>query len=545
MLKEISAGDQIGFPILSLMIFLPLAGAIVIGWLREVRWIRRLALAVASVNFGLSIFLFARFEKGTDAMQFVEHVAWVPPLGIGYHVGVDGISLFLVILTALLFALLFLFSWDMIGQQFRTFALTLLVLETAVLGIFSALDFVLFFFCWEGMLIPMYFLIKIWGSGPRRDDAALKYIVYTLIGSVLMLVGFILVYLNYHDYALLHHLAQPYSFDLLTLLTVPVPPERQLLIFVLLFFGFGFKGPIIPFHTWLPDVMEDGPIAVAVILSGVKMATYGLLRFNLSLLPEASHQVAPIMMTLAVIGIVYGAFIAISRLDLMTLMAYSGISHLGFVVLGLFTLNSLGLQGSLLHMINLGISGGGMMFIMGFLLRRQPSTAIAAFGGWAKRAPFLAMIFLAVSLASIAVPGTNVFISEFMILAGVFKTHLMYAAIGVGGVVLGAVYILSLYGRVMLGNNGQPSAANLFDLNRREATIGIILAALIIVLGLYPRPVLERLGPSIQTVAQRLDGGDDRRAIVKASPEADQRRPGLPVRSRPERTARQPSSEAP
>ena len=525
MLKEILASDQIGFPILSLMIFLPLIGAMVIGWLREVRWVRRAALAITFANVVFSIFLFTRFELGTDAMQFVEYLPWIPPLGISYHIGVDGISLFLVMLTALLFLLVVLFSWDTIAEQVRTYAVVLMVLETAMLGVFLAMDLVLFFFCWEGMLIPLYFLIKVWGNGPHRDYAALKYIVYTLTGSVLMLVGFILLYLNYHDYALRQNLSALYSFDLLDLLTAPVPPGKQFLIFLLMFFGFAFKGPIVPFHTWLPDVMKDGPIAVAVILGGVKMATYGLLRFNLPLLPEAAHQLAPVMMTLAVIGIVYGAFIALSRADLMSLMAYSGISHLGFVVLGLFTLNPLGLEGSLFHMINLGISAGGMMFIMGFLVRRQQSTAIAVYGGWAKQAPFLAAIFLIISLASIAVPGTNVFISEFLILAGVFKSHLLYAAIGVCGVVIGAAYILFLYGRVMLGYGEQPGVASLLDLNRREAAIGIILAILIIVLGIYPLPVLNRIEPSILMVTQRLNGDYPGRVVVKASSDADARRP--------------------
>jgi NADH-quinone oxidoreductase subunit M len=540
-LKEILASDQIGFPILSLMIFLPLVGAMVIGLLRTVRWIRWVALVITFVNFVFSIFLFARFELGTDAMQFVEQLSWIPLLGISYHIGVDGISLFLVILTALLFLLVILFSWDTIEEQFRTYALILMLLETALLGIFLAMDLILFFFCWEGMLIPMYFLIKVWGSGPHRDYAALKYIVYTLIGSVLMLVGFILLYLNYHDYALDQNLSQLYSFDLLKLLTVPVPPEKQLLIFFLIFVGFAFKGPIIPFHTWLPDVMKNGPIAAAVILGGVKMSTYGLLRFNLPLLPEAAHQAAPLMMTLALIGIVYGAFIALSRGDLMTLMAYSGISHLGFVVLGLFTLNPLGLQGGLFHMINLGLSAGGMMFIMGFLIRRQHSTTIAAFGGWAKRVPFLALIFLIICLASIAVPGTNVFISEFLVLAGVFKTNLLYAAIGICGVVLGAAYMLFLFGRVMLGNSEQHGAANLLDLNRREAAIGIVLAVLIIVLGLYPMPVLKRIEPSILMVAQRLDSGRDSKLIVEASPHAGPIRPEPLTGPHPE-GARQPSS---
>jgi NADH-quinone oxidoreductase subunit M len=509
------------------MLFLPLGGALLIGLLRENRRAQWVALAVTLLNFVLSIFLFTRFELGTDAMQFVEQHSWIPPLGISYHLGVDGISLFLVILTALLFFLVVLFSWDAIEERVRMYALVLMVLETAMLGVFLALDLVLFFFCWEGMLIPLYFLIKIWGDGPRRDASALKYIVYTLTGSVLMLVGFIMLYLNYHDYALQNSLSAPYSFDLLNLLMAPVPPEKQLLIFFLIFLGFAFKGPIVPFHTWLPDVMKDGPIAVAVILGAVKMSTYGLLRFNLPLLPEAAHQAAPVMMLLAVIGILYGAFIAISRADLMTLMAYSGISHLGFVVLGLFSLNALGLKGGLFHMINLGVSAGGMMFIVGFLVRRRRSTAIASFSGWAKRVPFLAVIFLIIAMAAIAVPGTNVFVSEFLLLAGVFKANVAYAALGVCGVVIGAAYILFLYGRVMLSDDDHSAAPNMLDLNRREAAIGIILAILIVFFGIYPLPVLNRIEPSVMTVTRRLESGYHiDKLVVKASPDEKKRMNG-------------------
>ncbi len=525
MLREISAWDQIGFPILTFMLFIPLAGAVAVGFLKNARAVRFTAFAVTFINFVFSLCLFARFELGTDAMQFVEQHAWIPPLGIGYHLGIDGISLFLVILTALLFLFVILFSWDSIEEDFGIYALVLLVLETAMMGVFLALDLVLFFFFWEGMLIPLYFLIKTWGRGPNREYAALKYIVYTLTGSVLMLVGFIMLYLNYHDYAVSEGLPVLYSFDFLNLLTAPVPPDKQVVIFFLIFLGFAFKGPIVPFHTWLPDVMKDGPISVAVILGAVKMATYGLLRFNIPLLPEAAHRLAPVMMLLAVIGIVYGALIAFSRTDLMALMAYSGISHLGFVVLGLFSLNSLGLKGGLFHMINLGVSAGGMMFIVGFLVRRRKSTAIASFHGWAKQVPFLTAVFLVIALASMAVPGTNVFISEFLVLAGVFGANVFYAALGVCGVVIGAAYILFLYGRVMLGE-GDPGAARPADLNIREAAIGVLLAMVIVFFGLYPSPVLNRIEPSVLTVSRRLESGYHDKLVVKVSPEAERRGQG-------------------
>lgn len=490
------------------MIFLPLVGAVVIGWLREVRWIRWVAMFITLLNFGFSLLLFARFERGTASIQFMEQADWITPLGISYHVGVDGISLFLASLTTLLFFLITLFSWDTVKQQFRAYAFSLMILETAVLGVFLALDLVLFFFFWEAILIPMYFLIKVWGSGPRRDYAALKYVVYTLTGSVLMLVGIIILYLNYHDYAVIHHLPQAYSFDYLKLMTVPISLQKQLWIFSLLFFGFAFKVPMVPFHSWLPDAHVEAPTAGSVILAGLllKMGSYGFLRFCLLLLPEASIQFRPLILLLAVIGILYGAFLAMVQGDMKKLIAYSSISHMGFVMLGLFALNSQGIQGSLILMINHGLSTAGLFLVMGFLYERMHTRTISDFGGLAKPLPIFAFFYLIITLSSLGLPGTSGFVGEFLVLLGTFRARWLYAALGVLGVIFGAIYLLWLYQRVIFGSQ-KTERPPLSDLNPRETAIVAALAIGIFWIGLYPAPFLRVMDGSIQAVVKRVDHG--------------------------------------
>ncbi|MBI3597248.1 MAG: NADH-quinone oxidoreductase subunit M [Nitrospirae bacterium] len=502
---EIFWNQQIGFPILTLLIFLPVAGAVSLWMRKDLRGARIEALILSLVELALSLLLFPFFASGVSAMQFVEYVPWITPLGISYHLGIDGISLFLVILTALLTVLTLIYSWDRIREHLREYLICLLILEATMIGVFISLDLVLFFVFWEVMLIPMYFLIKIWGTGPDRDYAALKYVVYNLTGSVLMLVGFIILYLNYHDWAVQIRGLEPYSFNYQRLLHAPVSFEKQLWIFALVFLGFAVKGPVFPFHTWLPSAMLQGPIAVSVMLSGVKLGSYGLLRFNLPLTPEASQVAVPVMMALALIGLIYGAFIALSQPNLMTMMAYAGISHLGFVTVGLFALNQIGIEGALLQMINLGVAGAGMIFVVAFLLDRRGSFNMHDYGGLAKRAPLLATLSLIIVLASLALPGTNVFIGEFMILAGVFKVSALYAVIGVTAVILGAAYLLWMYERVMLGKIEKPEIAVMPDLNRREAVIAYTLVALILWIGLYPAPLLSRMEPSVRAVVDRLE----------------------------------------
>lgn len=498
-----------GFPILSLILFLPLLGAILLSLMREEDLIRNAALGVTLLELVLAVVVLLRFVPESAAMQFSEHLAWIPPLGISYHLGLDGISVLFVGLTAFLSVLVVLYSWDTVRHQIKLYFVALLALETTMMGIFVALDLILFFVFWELMLIPSYFLIKLWGGGADRQYAALKYVLYTLLGSVFMLVGIVLLDLNYHEWAALHHIEPAYSFDFLQLLAIPVPPQKQILIFWLIFMGLAFKAPLFPFHTWLPDALLEGPIGMAVFLAGIKLGTYGFIRFSLPLLPDASRNdtVAGVMMVLGLLAIVYGAIVALIQPDFRRLLAFSSISHLGFVVAGLFALNFQGLQGSLLTMINLGFSTAGLFFLAGFLYTRRHSTQMQAFGGLAKKVPLLATFLLIVGLASIGLPGTNGFVGEFLILLGAFQAHWLYGAVAVTGVIFGAAYFLWYYERAMLGPLAQSAGQAIADLHPRELVIAVSLSVMIFWIGLYPAPFLRMMNGSVQALVHRLERG--------------------------------------
>lgn len=505
MLQELT----FGFPILSLILFLPLLGAILLALIEEEDLIKNAALGISLLELVLTVIVLLRFVPESAAMQFSERLAWIPPLGISYHLGLDGISVLFVGLTAFLTVLVVLYSWDTVRHQIKLYFVALLALETTMMGIFAALDLILFFVFWELMLIPSYFLIKLWGGGAERQYAALKYVLYTLLGSVFMLVGIVLLDLNYHDWALVHHIEPAYSFDFLQLLTIPIPVEKQVLIFWLIFMGLAFKAPMFPFHTWLPDALLEGPIGMAVFLAGIKLGTYGFIRFSLPLLPDASKSqgVASTMMTLALLAIIYGAIVALVQPDFRRLLAFSSISHLGFVVAGLFALNFQGLQGSLLTMINLGFSTAGLFFLAGFLYQRRHSTQLAAFGGLAKKVPLLATYLLIVGLASIGLPGTNGFVGEFLILLGAFQAHWLYGVVAVTGVVFGAAYFLWYYERAMLGPLAQTAGQAIMDLNARELVIAVSLSVMIFWIGLYPSPFLRMMNGSVQALVERLERG--------------------------------------
>ena len=504
MLEELT----FGLPILSLLLFFPLLGAIFLWLLEDEDLIKNSALSIALIELFLAVIVLMRFRPMTAAMQFSEHVSWIPPLGISYHLAVDGISVLFVGLTALLTTLVVLYSSDTVRQQIKAYFMALLGLETTIMGIFVSIDLILFFVFWELMLIPSYFLIKLWGGGDNRLYAALKYVLYTLFGSVFMLVGIVLLNLNYHAWATTHHLEPSYTFDLLQLITVPIPLNQQILIFWLIFLGLAFKAPMFPFHTWLPDALFEGPIGMAVILAGIKLGTYGFLRFSLPLLPDAAKNdtVVMITMVLGLIAIVYGAIIALIQPDLRRLLAFSSISHLGFVVIGVFAVNFQGLQGSLLTMINLGFTTAGLFFIAGFLYARFNSTDLSVFGGLAKKVPLLATFFLIIGLASIGLPGTNGFVGEFLILLGVFKAHWVYGAIAVTGVIFGAAYFLWYYEREMFGPLAQ-GIQTLADLTGREKVIAVSLSIMIFWIGLYPAPFLEMMNGSVQALVERLERG--------------------------------------
>lgn len=502
MLEELTAG----FPILSCILFLPVVGAAVLWLLDDEDMVQTSALTIALVEFALSVFVLLRFVPESAAMQFTEHVRWIPALGISYHLAVDGISVLFVGLTAFLTVLVVVYSWDTIRHQVKLYMMCVLALETTTMGVFVSLDLILFFVFWELMLIPSYFLIKLWGGGAERHYAALKFVVYTLLGSVFMLVGISLLNINFHQWASLHHPDQTYSFDLLELLTVPIPISQQLIIFWLMFMGFAFKAPVFPFHTWLPDALLEGPIGMAVVLAGLKVGTFGFIRFSIPLLPDASKSetVVMVLVVLGLCAILYGAWMALVQADFRRLLAYSSISHLGFVVVGLFALNYQGLQGSLLTMINLGFSTAGLFFIAGFLYSRQQTTQLSAFGGMAKQVPRLATFFLIIGLASIGLPGTNGFVGEFLILLGAFEVKWWFGAIAVLGVIFGAAYFLWYYERSMMGPLGNAVKGTMGDLQLREMVIAVSLSVMIFWIGLYPSPFLRIMNGSVQALVDRL-----------------------------------------
>lgn len=505
MLEELTAG----FPILSCILFLPLAGALVLWLIEDENLVRAWSVAIAVLELALTVFVLLRFVPESAAMQFAERVRWVPALGISYHLGVDGISVLFVGLTAFLTLLVVLYSWDTVRHRVKLYMMSVFALETTTMGVFVSLDLLLFFVFWELMLIPSYFLIKLWGGGAERQYAALKFVVYTLLGSVFLLVGIALLNLNYSQWASLHHADQLYSFDLLELLAVPVPYEQQVLIFWLMFMGFAFKAPLFPFHTWLPDALLEGPIGMAVVLAGVKLGTFGFLRFSIPLLPDASKS-EPVVLTVVILGlcaILYGAWIALVQHDFRRLLAYSSVSHLGFVVVGLFALNFQGLQGSLLTMINLGFSTAGLFFIAGFLYARQQTTQLSAFGGMAKQVPLLATFFLIIGLASIGLPGTNGFVGEFLILLGAFQANWWFGAVAVLGVIFGAAYFLWYYERAMFGPAGRAVKNTISDLQFRELLIAGSLSVMILWIGLYPSPFLRIMNGSVQALVDRLHQG--------------------------------------
>ena len=498
-LNEIAADQQIGFPILTVLTFLPLVGAAVL-WLfqKDEDLIRKSAMAVAGLELFIAVLLMGNFTPNSAQVQFAERTSWIPAIGVGYHLGVDGISVLFIPLTAFLTVLIMVYSWDTERHLLKPYLMSVLGLEGTMVGVFASLDLILFFVFWELMLLPSYFLIKLWGPGAQRQYAALKYILYTLSGSVLMLVGIVLLNLNFHEAAVASRTEPLYSFDFLDLLTVPVPPAKQTLIFFLMFF---------PFHTWLPTALVEGPIVMSVVLGGVKLGTYGFLRFVIPLLPEASVRWLWLMAGLGLAGILYGAFIALVQSDFRRLLAYASICHLGFVMLGLFALNFQGLQGGLLQMINLGFSTTGLFFITGFLISRTGSADLSAYGGLARHLPLLATFMLFMGLAFIGLPGTNGFVGEFLILLGAFRAHWALAAVGVLGVILGAAYFLWYYERAFFGPAAPGLQKPLHDLYPREWGIAAALSVMVLWIGLYPAPFLNMINGSVQKLVERVEQG--------------------------------------
>lgn len=489
--------------ILSLVTYLPAAAAVALLVFprRSERAIKIFALAASLVTFALSLHLFYHFDGANAQMQFEESVSWIENGLIKHHLGIDGISLFLVLLTTFLTPLAILSSWRAVTQRVKPYMICMLFLETGMLGVFVALDLVLFYVFWEVMLIPMYFLIGVWG-GERRVYAAVKFILYTMVGSLLMLVAILALF----------HLNGSTTFDLVQITrnlvsgNIQLTNDQEFWLFMAFLLAFAIKVPLFPFHTWLPDAHVEAPTAGSVILAGVllKMGTYGLLRFCLPLFPTAAVSAAPYLSVLALIGIVYGALVAMVQPDLKKLVAYSSVSHMGLVVLGIFAFTQQGLQGSTLQMLNHGLSTGALFLLVGMLYERRHTRLIADFGGLAHRNPVFSALFLVVTLSSIGLPGLNGFVGEVLILAGAFVKSPVTAAVAASGMILGAVYMLWMYQRVFFGKVTHEANLEIKDIGTRERLLMIPILLVMLWIGVYSAPFLERMAPSLQLVQQRI-----------------------------------------
>src|SRR6187455_1834918 len=484
---------------------LPLVGAIVLLFVgnadaRRNGLIRWLALAFSLATFAVTLALWAGFNSASAEFQFVERHQWIPAFGIEYYVGIDGISLLLIVLTGFLTPIALLSSWESVEKKVKEFSIFILVLEAAMIGVFVSLDLFLFYVFWDAMLIPMYFLIGIWGYD-QRIYAAIKFMLYTMAGSVLMLVAIL-------GLAYLHSEATgSYSFDLLKLYTLDIAPETQRWFFLAFAVAFAIKVPLFPFHTWLPDAHVQAPTAGSIILAGVllKMGTYGLVRFAFPLFPMAAAEFAPWIAVLAVIGIVYGALVAMVQPDMKKLVAYSSVSHLGFVVLGICAMNVQGTQGAVYQMLAHGVSTGGLFLVVGMLSDRRHTRMISEFGGLRHVMPRLSAAFLIMTLASIGMPGLNGFIGEFLIMLGAFRWDPRYVVAAGLGVILSAVYMLWMVQRVYLGTITHEENAGLADLKPREWASVVPLCAMAILMGVLPSIFLAPMEPSVRKVVQRIE----------------------------------------
>ncbi|MGO9015326.1 MAG: NADH-quinone oxidoreductase subunit M [Dissulfurispiraceae bacterium] len=484
------------YPVLSTVIFLPILGALLIFLTKRSSetFIKWMALAVSIINFVLSLPLFTSFDKTTAAMQFVEKREWIPAWGIHYSLGVDGISVLFVLLSTLLTILCVTVSWKSIKLKTKEFYAALLLIEGSMIGVFCSLDMFLFYIFWEAMLIPMFLLIGVWG-GPNRVYAAIKFFLFTLVGSVLMLIGIIVLYLNTGN-----------SFDVLKMMETNYPFNLQVMLFWAFFAAFAVKVPMFPVHTWLPDAHTEAPTAGSVILAGIliKMGAYGFLRFSMPILPEATKAMAPAMMILSVIGIIYGAVICLGQTDLKRLIAYSSVSHMGFVTLGIFALNMQGLQGGILQMINHGIVTGGLFLCIGMVYDRTHTRQIADYGGAASVFPVYAALFMVLTLASIGLPGTNGFIGEFLIILGGFTTSKLMGTLSATGIIIGAAYMLWLYQRVFFLEIN-PKMQGHKDIDLREILTLLPLILLVFWIGVYPNTFLSFMDVSVQHLIARVN----------------------------------------
>ncbi len=493
---------KLGINPLLLVAFFPLVGFLIIVFLKETQKeaIRWTALGTSLVTFGLSLWMLAQFKVGEPGLQLTVRVPWltVGGINIDFFMAVDGLSILLVLLTTFLTPIVILSTWTAVKDHVKGFMLFFLLLEVGLTGVFMALDLVLFYVFWEFTLIPMYFLIGIWG-GERRIYAAVKFFLFTMFGSLLMLVAIVFMGMQAHSFAWTDLVAQRATFS-----------QASLWLFLAFALAFAIKVPMFPLHTWLPDAHVEAPTAGSVILAAVmlKMGAYGLLRFNLALFPEVSVQAAPYMAVLAVIGVLYGAAVAMVQTDVKKLVAYSSISHLGFVVLGTFALTAQGVSGAVLQMVNHGLSTGALFLVVGMLYERRHTRDMSQFGGILKVTPVLAILMMIVTLSSMGLPGLNGFVGEFTILLGSFGSDVLgspwYAGVATVGVILAAVYLLVMYEKVFLGPVKVEANQALKDVNAREILVLLPLLIMIFWIGLHPQPFFDLINPSVQSLVETV-----------------------------------------
>lgn len=480
-------------PIISLLIVFPILAALVTALLPRgnASLIKGWAFVAVAVEFGLSLYLLANFVSNTSAMQFVEQYAWVPQFGISYHVGVDGLSFWLVMLTTFLMLIAIPASFSEINERVKEYFIFFLILEAAMLGVFVALDVFLFYVFFEFSLIPMAFIIGIWGH-EKRIYAAIKFVLFTMSGSLLMLVAIIVLYFA----------AGARTFDLLELQKTITPATIQPWLFAAFALAFAIKVPMFPLHTWLPDAHVQAPTAGSIILAGVllKLGSYGFIRFNLTLFPEASREFAPLLIVLAIVGIIYGAMVAAVQKDLKSLVAYSSVSHMGFIVLGIFVFSQQALSGAILQMVNHGIATGALFLLVGILYERTHTRLIADFGGLQKVIPVFSFFLLLVMFASMGLPGLNGFVGEFLILLGAWEANPLYTVFAAVGVILAAIYLLWAYQRAMQGPVTHEKNKTLADLTRREFVLVLALVVFIVLIGIFPNYLLNPMQASVTEI---------------------------------------------